>query len=659
MKQLLTLLFSFAVLAGYSHAQFDPFAEDSTPKKTEASLIAEVTSTAAGETFTVAIKLKHAEGWHAYYKNPGGPGLPLEFDWKLPDGYQLQKLHWPTPHLYTNSETQFYVYENEYYFLADITTPAIAKAGDTAQISVTPSWQLCDEKGCDSPVSETLTLDVPVAEAIAVAPNKADLFKQARAAIPSKSSPWEVTVEVTSEDIIFTLKTKDGSFTKLKSAHYIDDSGASDPEKKQTLTETDNGYTLQAPRAEDSAIQGDLTGILITGDHEAYILNTTPTGNVPAAGTGSSAKKEKGKHSVATATEEDKEAAALLYDVKAKVPYVLLDGSKEESINLLTAVGLITLGGLLLNLMPCVFPVLGLKIMGFVQQAGEDSRKIKLHGLTFATGVIVSMWVLAAAIYALKYIWKVEFDWGDQLAYAPFLAAMILVLFIFGLNMAGVFELGTSLTGVGGELQTKKGYSGSFFSGVLTTLIATPCTGPFLGVVLGYTLAQPVITGMMLFTAFAIGISIPYIGLSFFPKLIKKLPRPGAWMVTFKSIMAFALFASAGYFFKSFASQTGTEGAWWFLMAIIVISLGLWAYGNWGTQATKKGKRYFWGYTFPIALVVLGIFMTKDATEERPTLGAVASASHDDVTIHQWYPGIVEQNRAKGRIIWLDYTAEW
>ena len=269
------------------------------------------------------------------------------------------------------------------------------------------------------------------------------------------------------------------------------------------------------------------------------------------------------------------------------------------------------------------------------------------------------MWTLAAAIYALKYIWKVEFDWGDQLAYAPFLAAMILILFVFGLNMAGVFELGTSLTGVGGELQTKKGYSGSFFSGVLTTLIATPCTGPFLGVVLGYTLAQPVITGMMLFTAFAIGISIPYIGLSFFPKLIQKLPRPGRWMITFKSIMAFALFASAGYFFKSFASQTGTEGAWWFLMAIIVISLAFWAYGNWGTQSTKKAKRYVWGYAVPLALVVLGIMMTKDATEERPQLGAVANISDDDLTIHQWYPGIVEQNRAKGRIIWLDYTADW
>ncbi len=659
MKRLLLLLASLAALLQYAGAQFDPFADDSAPEKTEASIISEASAIAPGETFTLAIKLKHAEGWHAYYKNPGGPGLPLSFEWKLPDGYTLKSFHWPTPHLYTSADTQFYVYENEYYFLANITASTDAKMGDKAEISVTPTWQLCDATGCAPPVSETLGISLPIAQSSTLDSDQSDIFKDARAALPSPKSPWDVTAELTGTDILLTLKTKDGSFTKLTSAHYIDDSGFSDPEKKQTLAATDDGYSLQIPRATKRPIEGMLTGILILGDHEAYILSTAVSGHTSGNATGSGDKKPQTPHTVVTATEDERKAAAALYDVNAKIPYVLLDGSEEKSINLLTAFGLITLGGLLLNLMPCVFPVLGLKIMGFVQQAGEDPGKIKLHGLAFTLGVITSMWTLAAAIYALKYIGKVEFDWGDQLAYAPFLAVMILILFVFGLNMAGVFELGTSLTGVGGELQSKKGYSGSFFSGVLTTLIATPCTGPFLGVVLGYTLAQPIITGMMLYTAFAMGISIPYIGLSFFPKLIQKLPRPGQWMITFKSIMAFALFASAGYFFKSFASQTGTEGAWWFLMAIIVISLAFWAYGNWGTQSTKKGKRYVWGYAFPLALVVMGIMMTKDAAEERPQVSTAANTSHDDLTIHQWYPGIVEQNRAKGRIIWLDYTADW
>ena len=654
MKRLFLLITSFAAIFNYASAQFDPFAEDEGPKKTEASLISEVSSTAAGETFTVAIKLKHEAGWHAYYKNPGGPGLPLEFDWKLPEGYQLKKLHWPTPHLYTNSGTQFYVYENEYYFLADISTPATAKTGDTAQISVTPQWQLCNEKGCDPPASETITIGVPVEEAVVLAPDKADSFKQARAVIPSKSSPWEVTVEVTSADIVLTLKTKDGSFTKLKSAHYIDDSGATDPEKKQTLTELDDGYTLQVPRAEDIAIEGDLTGILMTGDHRAAVLNLTTGIDTPKTDATAvpTAAKSSGHGTVNEApSEEDIATAAKLYDSDTKIDFVLLDGTKEKTHNLLTALGFIFIGGFLLNLMPCVFPVLGIKVMGFAQQAGSEPRKIKIHGLVFMAGLVVSMWVLAGIIYTLIFAFGRDINWGEQLTSPIFLAAMIMLLYLFGLNMAGLFEVGTSLTGAGGDLQSKKGYSGSFFSGVLTTLIATPCSGPFLGGVMGYTLKQPALQGMLIFTVFALGISVPYVVLAFFPKLINKLPRPGAWMVTFKQLMAFALFATAAYFFRSFAKITGTGGASWLLMAVVIVGLAAWAYGRFGTPFTPKTKKFVWGFGFPLLVATGAFFMTKSATEERAPATPLTGSS--------WYPGVVELNQSKKRIVWVDHTADW
>ena len=168
--------------------------------------------------------------------------------------------------------------------------------------------------------------------------------------------------------------------------------------------------------------------------------------------------------------------------------------------------------------------------------------------------------------------------------------------FLMGLNMAGVFEFGTKLTGVGGELQSKKGYSGSFFSGILTTLIATPCSGPFLGTVMGYALSQKAPIAFVIFTFFALGIASPYIVLSFFPKLISKLPKPGAWMDTFKKAMSFALFATAVFFLGAFARQTGYEGMSWFLFALVIIGMAAWIYGTWGTPMQKPAKRFFIGY---------------------------------------------------------------
>ena len=392
----------------------------------------------------------------------------------------------------------------------------------------------------------------------------------------------------------------------------------------------------------------------MTGDHRAAVLNLTTGIDTPKTDATAvpTAAKSSGHGTVNEApSEEDIATAAKLYDSDTKIDFVLLDGTKEKTHNLLTALGFIFIGGFLLNLMPCVFPVLGIKVMGFAQQAGSEPRKIKIHGLVFMAGLVVSMWVLAGIIYTLIFAFGRDINWGEQLTSPIFLAAMIMLLYLFGLNMAGLFEVGTSLTGAGGDLQSKKGYSGSFFSGVLTTLIATPCSGPFLGGVMGYTLKQPALQGMLIFTVFALGISVPYVVLAFFPKLINKLPRPGAWMVTFKQLMAFALFATAAYFFRSFAKITGTGGASWLLMAVVIVGLAAWAYGRFGTPFTPKTKKFVWGFGFPLLVATGAFFMTKSATEERAPATPLTGSS--------WYPGVVELNQSKKRIVWVDHTADW
>jgi thiol:disulfide interchange protein DsbD len=608
MKHLNSILLILAITTGLLQSQSSsPFGQDS---MTKAEIISEVSQTAPGESFTIAIQLEHADGWHAYYQNPGGPGLPLEFDWQLPDGFKLDQLHWPTPKLYSSDDTQFYIYEKQYTLLADISVAGTATSG--ADIVVTPTWQLCDDQGCAPPESE-----------------------------------------VKESNLVLHISTTDGSVAIIKSLHYVDNAGLTDASKKQTLNDLGDAYVLKAPLKASAKPGESISGILLFGDQTALSF-TTPLANTPAEQTTSvSAAQVSSSHgpSNRAPTEEEIAAAAELYDAERKIDFVLLDGSQEKAHSLLTALGFIFIGGLLLNLMPCVFPVLGLKVMGFAQQAGSEPQKIKIHGLVFMTGVLVSMWILAGIIYVLIFTFGRDVNWGEQLTSPIFLAAIIMLLYLFGLNMAGVFEIGTSLTGAGGELQAKKGYSGSFFSGVLTTLIATPCSGPFLGSVMGYTLKQPPLQGMLIFSVFALGISSPYVVLAFFPKLINKLPKPGAWMVTFKQLMAFALFATAAYFFRSFAKITGTGGASWLLMAAVVIGLAVWAYGRFGTPYTPKVKKYVWGISFPILVATGAFFMTKSATEERAPATPLTGSS--------WYPGVVELNRSKGRIVWVDYTADW
>lgn len=315
-------------------------------------------------------------------------------------------------------------------------------------------------------------------------------------------------------------------------------------------------------------------------------------------------------------------------------------------------------GGMLLNLMPCVFPVLGLKVMGFVMQAGSEPAKIRKHGIAFAFGLVVSMWILGGTVLFIKLSFGEAINWGAQMGNPYFVCGIIVLLFLLGLNMAGVFEIGTSLSGVDGG--QKKGYTGSFLSGVLTTLIATPCSGPFLGAAMSYTLAQDPLPSMFLFTVFALGISSPYVVLSFFPSLIYKLPKPGPWMETFKAIMAFTLFATVAFFMQAFGGQTGVSGLSWLVMALVVIGLAAYCYGQWSESSVKFSKRLTVGYLLPLAIASIGIWMCNGAVEESKNLISTSANNAGGLAWQEWNPGKVEYTlKNNGRPIWVDYTADW
>ena len=342
---------------------------------------------------------------------------------------------------------------------------------------------------------------------------------------------------------------------------------------------------------------------------------------------------------------------AALYDVNSKVKYERLDGSTGIG-TFWTALFGAFVGGMLLNLMPCVFPVLGLKVMGFVELAGNDPKKIKLHGIAFAFGLIFSMWVLAGAILGIKAFTGNEVNWGQQMGNPYFIGGVVILLFVLGLNLAGVFEMGLFMTRASTGKHSS-GYTGSIFSGVITTLVATPCSGPFLGAAMGYTLAQPALIALFLFTIFGLGIAMPYLVMAFFPALIHMLPPPGPWMETFKKLMAFTLFAAAAFFAKSFGALTGNDGLGLFLMAICVIALAAFFYGKYSPAFVKGNKRYVWGWIAPLLIFGAGTWMFVSAANQK----APKLISYDGW--HHWIPGRVEEQLAKGNPIWVDYTADW
>ena len=205
------------------------------------------------------------------------------------------------------------------------------------------------------------------------------------------------------------------------------------------------------------------------------------------------------------------------------------------------------LGGLILNLMPCVFPVIGLKILSFVKQAGQDPESIKNHGLVFTLGVVLSFWLMVGILLILRQTMKEDLGWGFQLQEPTFVVVLAVFLLVFAMSLSGIFEIGNSMTGVGARLTRSGGLPSSFFSGVLATIVATPCMAPFLGVAVGAALTMESFQAYAVFTFIALGLSAPYLVLSIYPNWISRLPKPGAWMNTFKEAMAFPLYGTVAW----------------------------------------------------------------------------------------------------------------
>jgi thiol:disulfide interchange protein DsbD len=573
--------------------------------RSEAALVSKVASIKPGEPFTVALSLVHPDGWHSYYQNTGGVELPPSIKWNLPDGFTAGAIQWPTPKVKDGPLGQSFIYEGNPVFLIELTPPANVSTGTTVTLEAEAHWQICKLTCIDE--SRTLSLSLPVAETSKINPAAQALFAKALASMPLENVNAKFAVESAEGDLMLTVSPASvvmGAPTDfIPNEPFILAASAGG-----SITPTEDGWNIRLKRATVDVLdrpipQGNIVSGILLADGALAIPPT---------------------------------------NISAPAPKPLSFG------DFLPVLGGMFLGGLILNLMPCVFPVIGLKIMGFVQQAGSDRRKIVLHGLIFALGVLASFAVLSGILFFARQAaggGASVVGWGYQLQNPWVVFSLMLLMFVLGLSMYGVFELGTSATSVGGNLQSKQGMSGTFFSGVLATVVATPCSAPFLGAAIGAAIALPALQFFTAFAAMAVGLSTPYLVLSTFPSLIDKLPRPGPWMESFKQAMSFLLFATAGYLLWVYAGQIGLENLLGPIFGLSAIAIAAWIHGRWNLPHRPKQARAI-ALTATLAFALAGFLLCKPP---KPSL----------ITWEPWSEQRQAELLEEGKPVYVDFTAQW
>lgn len=604
MFRLLATYFVFLSLTCHTLAQVNPTGNR---PKTKATFASENQTIAAGKSFLVALRLDHPKGWHSYYKNSGGVESPPSVQWTLPSGFTASEISWPVPEVKDGYFGKSFVYSGSPVFLIQIQPPAELPLGEVT-LTAKATWQICED-ACINEEQE-FSLHLKTGKLPVLDSSQTELFASARNTLPrALASASSVTAQAKAEKIILHLPRENAQH-KFSALEFVPDQAfIKSFTAGDTQIETQTGFDITLSRklkdgANNDVPQGNIiSGILtasINGERVSLLLPETSI--------------------VATSTAAN-----------PPLPFFAF----------LRVLGGMLLGGLILNLMPCVFPVIGLKIMGFLNQTGSDRKKIVAHGIAFTVGVFASFAVLTGILFFAR----ATTGWGFQLQDPRVILVLMLTMFAFGLNLFGIFEIGTSATSIGGKLQSKNGLAGTFFSGALATIVATPCSGPLLGSAIGIAISLPAKQFFLAFAAMATGLSLPYLLLSAFPALLRFLPKPGIWMVNLKEAMSFLLFATAGYLLWTYAGQIGVENLLGPIFGLAAIAFAAWVYGRWFLPH-KSGRARTLAVLIALIFVGIGIFLSLPPKPSK-------------LVWQEWSQEKVEALLKENTPVYIDFTAQW
>ena len=585
-------------------------AADDGTENVRAELVAEVASIRPGQPFRVGVLLKMAPHWHTYWRNPGDSGLATTLTWDLPDGFRASDITWPVPAWLEVEGLVSFGYEDEVLLPVTITPPGELEAGGEVELRVQADWLECKEMCL--PGGAALSLALPVGDGRAATGETATRFAETDRSLPVDGSDWQVAVTRRGQQVRLSAKPPEGIRAAGEDLTFF-------PFEEGVF---ELARTARRAAAGDDVVEFDLV------ISEAAEAAPSRVSGVLVAGEGWKGLDGRPAVAIAGPVEEGMSSAPVTPAAGTTLP---------------AAIALAFVGGLILNLMPCVFPVISLKILGFVQLAESDPRKVWRHGLVFAAGVVVSFWGLAGLLLVLKAAGQ-AIGWGFQLQAPGFVAAMAMLFLLIALSLLGVFEVGGSLMGLGGRAQAQEGWTGSFLSGVLATVVATPCTAPFMGAALGFALTQPAWVSMTVFTALGVGMAVPYLVLSRFPGWLSRIPRPGPWMESMKQGMGFLVLGFTLFLVWVFAGQRGQTGLGSLLVGLLIVAAGAWVLGRWGSVSRSPRSRL-------VARVLAGLCL----------VGGYALAVQEPAATG-WEPYSAERLaalREEGEPVFIDFTADW
>lgn len=561
-----------------------------------------------GET-TLGLVLTMEEHWHVYWTNAGDSGEPPAIKWTLPEGLTAGPLQFPPPTRLPLGPLMDFGYEDQVAFPITLTAAPGMKPGKQ-HLDAQVSWLVCSSQ-C-FPGKAHLGIDVEVVAGPVAEPPLVGALGEAIKNLPQPlPATMSAKAVADAKQILVTLKT---GTRETDAALYPYDQDVIANAADQGVEPQPDGVSVRLERAPDAEHAGasmplpkSLHALVELSPTEAYEFTVPVTmGVLPAAPV---AKKG--------------------------------EAGQATDVTIATAVLLALLGGLLLNLMPCVFPVLFLKGLALVHTSAAERKHQRAHGLMYTVGIVVSFWAMVAVLLVLRAGGR-QLGWGFQLQSPGFVAVLAALVFFLGLSLAGQFELGLSLTSAGGELAQKQGLTGSFFTGVLATVVATPCMGPLMGTAVGFALAQPAWQTFLVFTALAIGLALPYLVLTIQPQWTKLLPKPGAWMEVLKQATSVMLFGTAIWLTWVYGQLYGRDGVnrtVALLACFLVLAIAGWALGKWPGQ--WKGA---------IAAVVL-IALALVLPLRKPTV--------ETLKWEAWTPESFAAARATGQPVFIDFTAAW
>jgi len=609
----------------------------------QVQLVASVNQVRPGEQITVGLQQHIQPGWHTYWLNPGDSGLATTIEWTLPTGASAGDIQWPLPHRFVQGSVGNFGYDTDVTLLSRISVPAKLRSGASFPIGAKVRWLACRDVCVPQEATVQLVLPVTHADAVRMPTNPSIDASLAQLPVPA---PWPVLAQQRGKGMALRVPQAALGPTPVKAIwFYPSEAGPIDHMAAQYRVRQGKDVSLLLTSGSAPLVPGQtLKGLLVithevagTDRAEGYWIDTPlrPFGGLPSP------------HAETMTT--DRQGAVYQTAEMGARP------SPASSLSLGVALLLALMGGMVLNLMPCVFPVLSIKTLALIGHREHTAR----HGLAYTAGVLASFALLGGVMIAIK-AGGAQAGWGFQFQSPVFVLLMAYLMFVVGLSLSGVFTIGQSVTGLGSSLAAREGYTGSFFTGVLATIVATPCTAPFMGGAIGFALTQPPAALMAVFLSLGLGLALPYLLLSVWPALQRRLPRPGVWMERVKQVLAFPMYGAAVWLVWVLAQQAGVDAATVALSGMVLLAFGAWSYDSsrMGSAAAQLGGAAL--AVLAVAGALTGGCMGVQAGEM--VSPHMASAPIGNGNLHAWEPYSperLETLREQGQPVFVNLTAAW